>query len=174
MCKLTSIGTNAPPIPSEMQTSKQELTTSWMLLLLFSLDAMPMFSKIKRMFFFFIGASPCVHRKRFQEMFLNPWGDYKDRIIPVFSTVLPGGSKIIGIQYWFLALSTVHRHFFRFSDSFGGTMYCRWSDLLNWICWWALFWNSFTIYRCCVFAAWWTFDMCCCHQIQKRLMSQMS
>lgn len=62
----------------------------------------------------------CVHRQWFMKVFFSPCIDFHYRNVSVFNAALPEGPKTMAIQYWFLALSFVYRHFTRFSGETNG------------------------------------------------------
>ncbi len=55
---------------------------------------------------------------RFLEVFLGPFSDVNDRIMPMSDAVSSEGPKTTGIQQRSSALSLTQRDFSRFSESF--------------------------------------------------------
>ncbi len=66
---------------------------------------------------------------RFLEVFLGPFSNVNDRIMPMSDAVSSEGLKTTGIQQRSSALSLTHRDFSSFSESFDDVMHCRWWDL---------------------------------------------
>ncbi len=72
------------------------------------------------------GTADCVYRQWFLEVFLGPFSNVNDKIMPMSDAVLSeGGPKTTGIQQRSSALSLTHRDFSSFSESFDDVMYCR-------------------------------------------------
>ncbi len=67
----------------------------------------------------------CVCRQRFLEVFLGPFSNVNDRIMPMSDAVSSEGPKTTGIQQRYPALSLTHRDFSSFSESFDDVMHCR-------------------------------------------------
>ncbi len=64
------------------------------------------------------GMEDCVYRQWFLEVFLGPFCNVNDRIMPMRDAELSEGPKTTGIQQRSLALSLMHRDFSSFSESF--------------------------------------------------------
>ncbi len=64
------------------------------------------------------GTADCVYRQCFLEVFLGPFSNVNDRIMPMSDAVSSEGPKIMGIQQRSSALSLTHRDFASFSESF--------------------------------------------------------
>ncbi len=75
------------------------------------------------------GTADCVYRQWFLDVFLGPFSNVNDRIMPMSDAVSSEGPKTTGIQQRSSALSLTHRDFFSFSESFDDVMHCRWWDL---------------------------------------------
>ncbi len=75
------------------------------------------------------GTADCVYRQWFLEVFLGPYINVNDRIMPMSDAVSSEGLKTTGIQQRSSALSLTHRDFSSFSESFDDFMHCRWWDL---------------------------------------------
>ncbi len=75
------------------------------------------------------GTADCVYRQWFLEVFLGPFSNVNDRIMPMSDAVSSEGPKTTGIQQRSSALSLMHRDFSSFSESFDDVMHCRWWDL---------------------------------------------
>ncbi len=71
----------------------------------------------------------CVYRQWFLEVFLGPFCNVDDRIMPMSDAVSSEGPKTTGIKQRSSALSLTHRDFSSFSESFDDVMHCRWWDL---------------------------------------------
>ncbi len=71
------------------------------------------------------GTADCVYRQWFLEVFLGPFSNVNDRIMPMSDAVLSEGPKTTDIQQRSSALSLTHRDFSSFSDSFDDVMHCR-------------------------------------------------
>ncbi len=69
----------------------------------------------------------CVYRQwfLFLEVFLGPFSNVNDRIMPMSDAVSSEGPKTTGIQQRSSALSLTHRDFSRFSESFDDVMHRR-------------------------------------------------
>ncbi len=67
----------------------------------------------------------CVYRQWFLEVFLGPFSNVNDRIMPMSDAVLSEGPKTTGIQQRSSALSLTHRDFSGFSESFDDVTHCR-------------------------------------------------
>ncbi len=67
----------------------------------------------------------CVYRQWFLEVFLGPFSNVYDRIMPMSDAVLSEGPKTMGIQQRSSALSLMHRDFSSFSESVDDVMHCR-------------------------------------------------
>ncbi len=99
-----------------------------------------------------MGTADCVYWRWFLEVFLGPFSNVNDRIMPMSDAVSPEGPKTIGIQQRSSDLSLMHRDFSSFSESFDDVMNCSWWDLQslcnltlrNVVC--KLFHNLFTHY----------------------------
>ncbi len=76
-----------------------------------------------------VGTADCVYRQWFLEVFLGPFSNVNDRIMPMSDAVSSEGPKTTGIQQRSSALSLTHRDFSSFSESFDDVMHCRWWDL---------------------------------------------
>ncbi len=61
----------------------------------------------------------------FLEVFLGPFSNVNDRIMPMRDAESSEGLKTTGIQQWSSALSLTHRDFSSFSESFDDVMHCR-------------------------------------------------
>ncbi len=57
------------------------------------------------------GTADCVYRQWFLEVFLGPFSNVNDRIMPMSDAVLSEGPKTTGIQQRYLALSLTHKDF---------------------------------------------------------------
>ncbi len=66
----------------------------------------------------------CVYRHWFLEVFLGPFSNVNDRIMPMSDAVPSEGPKTTGIQQRSSALSLTHRYFSSFSESFDDVMHC--------------------------------------------------
>ncbi len=71
------------------------------------------------------GKADCVYRQWFLEVFLGPFSNVNDRIMPMSDAVSSEGPKTTGIQQRSSALSLTHRDFSCFSESFDDVMHCR-------------------------------------------------
>ncbi len=71
------------------------------------------------------GTADCVYRQWFLEVFLGPFSNVNDRIMPMSDAVLSEDPKTTDIQQRSSALSLTHRDFSSFSDSFDDVMHCR-------------------------------------------------
>ncbi len=58
----------------------------------------------------------------FNDVFLGPFSNVNDRIMPMSDAALSEGPKTMGIQQRYCAL---HRDFYSFSESFDDVMHCR-------------------------------------------------
>ncbi len=67
----------------------------------------------------------CVYRQWFLEVFLGPFSNVNDRIMPMSDAVSSEGPKTTGIQQRSSALSLMHRDFSSFSESFDDVIHCR-------------------------------------------------
>ncbi len=65
----------------------------------------------------------------FLEVFLGPFSNVNNRIMPMSGAVSSEGPKTTGIQQRSPALSLTHKDFSSFSESFDDVMHCRWWDL---------------------------------------------
>ncbi len=75
------------------------------------------------------GTADWVYRQWFLEVFLSPFSNVNDRIMPMSDAVSSEGMKTTGIQQRYSALSLTHRDFSSFSESFDDVMHCRLWDL---------------------------------------------
>ncbi len=66
-----------------------------------------------------------VYRQWFLEVFLGPFSNVNDKIMPMSDAVSSEGPKTTGIQQKSSALSLTHRDFSSFSESFDDVMHCR-------------------------------------------------
>ncbi len=72
------------------------------------------------------GTADCVYRQWFLEVFLGPFSNVNDRIMPMSDAVSSKGPNTTsGIQQRSSALSLTHRDFSSFSESFDDVMHCR-------------------------------------------------
>ncbi len=71
------------------------------------------------------GTADCVYRQWFLEVFLGPFSNVNDRIMPMSDAVSSEGPKTTDIQQRSSALSLTHRDFSSFSESFDDVMHCR-------------------------------------------------
>ncbi len=78
-----------------------------------------------------VGMADCVYRQWFLEVFLGPFSNVNDRIMPMSDAVSSEGLKTTGIQQRSLALSLTLRDFSKFSESLDEVNHCRWCDLKN-------------------------------------------
>ncbi len=67
----------------------------------------------------------CVYRQWFLEVFLGPFSNVNDRIMPMSDAVSSDGLKTTGIQQRSSILSLTHRYFSHFSEYFDDVMHCR-------------------------------------------------
>ncbi len=67
----------------------------------------------------------CVYRQWFMEVFLGPFSNVNDRIMPMSYAMSSEVPKTMGIQQKSSALSLTYRYFSRFSESFDDVMRCR-------------------------------------------------
>ncbi len=67
----------------------------------------------------------CVYRQWFLEVFLGPFSNVYDRIMPMSDAVSSEGPKTTGIQQRSSALSLMHRDLSSFSETFDDVMHCR-------------------------------------------------
>ncbi len=70
------------------------------------------------------GTADCVYRQWFLEVFLSPFSNVNDRIMPMSDAVSSEGLKTKSTQQRSSALSLAHRDFSSFSESFD-VMHCR-------------------------------------------------
>ncbi len=70
------------------------------------------------------GTADYVYQQWFLEVFLGPFSNVNDRIMPMSDVVSSEGPKTTGIQQRSLALSIMHRDFSSFSKSFDDVMHC--------------------------------------------------
>ncbi len=115
------------PIPSEM-LARDELNSDDML------EGLPPFlvRRTQRPWFPSAdGTSDCVHRQWFLEVFLGPFSNVNDRIMPMSDAVSSEGPKTTGIQQRSSDSSLTHRDFSCFSESFDDVVHCRLWDLQN-------------------------------------------
>ncbi len=75
----------------------------------------------------------CVYRQWFLEVFLGPFSNVNDRIMPMSDAVSSEGPKTTGIQQRSSALSLTHRDFSSFSESFDDVMHCRSEVPNHWV-----------------------------------------
>ncbi len=71
------------------------------------------------------GMADCVYRQWFLEVFLGPFSNVNDRIMPMSDAVSSEGLKTMGIQQRSSALSLTHKDFSSFFESFDDVMHCR-------------------------------------------------
>ncbi len=71
------------------------------------------------------GTADCVYRQWFLEVFLGPFSNVNERIMPMSDVVSSEGPKTTCIQQRSSALSLMHRDFSSFSESFDDVMHCR-------------------------------------------------
>ncbi len=71
------------------------------------------------------GMADCVYRQWFLEVFLGPFSNVNDRIMPMSDAVSSEGLMTTGIQQRSSALSLMHRDFSSFSETFDDVMHCR-------------------------------------------------
>ncbi len=64
----------------------------------------------------------CVYRLRVLEVFLGPFSNVHDRIMPMSDAVSYERLKTMGIQQSYSALFLTHRHFSSFFESFDDLM----------------------------------------------------
>ncbi len=67
----------------------------------------------------------CVYRQWFLEVFLGPFSNVNDRIMPMSDAVSSEGPKTTSIQQRSSALSLTHIDFSSFSESFDDVTHCR-------------------------------------------------
>ncbi len=67
----------------------------------------------------------CVNRQWFLEVFLGPFSNANDRIMPMSDAVSSEDLKTTGIQQKSSALSLTHRDFSNFSESFDDVIHYR-------------------------------------------------
>ncbi len=67
----------------------------------------------------------CVYQQWFMEVFLGPFSNVNDTIMPMSDAVSSEGPKTTGIQQKSSVLSLTHRDFFSFSESFDNVMHYR-------------------------------------------------
>ncbi len=67
----------------------------------------------------------CVYRQCFLEVFLGPFSNFNDIIVPMSDAVSSEGPKTTGIQQRYSALSLTQINFSNFSESFDDVMHCR-------------------------------------------------
>ncbi len=71
------------------------------------------------------GTADCVYRQWILDVFLGPFSNVNDRIMPMSDAVSSEGPKITGIQQRSLALSLMHRDFSSFSEPYDDINRCR-------------------------------------------------
>ncbi len=69
------------------------------------------------------GTADCVYQQWFLEVFLGPFSNVNDRIMPMSDAVSSEGPKATGIQQRSLASSLTHRDFSSFSESVDDVIY---------------------------------------------------